>query len=248
MAFTTFNTFSSNNNIQNYLSTILNTSDYTTGITHWYKFNTDKNYSAVTVNTSLYNYATNTYDGSMNVGSSISTSIVKVGNGSINSPGALLQSFITSNTAMSITFYVYSTAIQDGIQLLLFTTASHGKVFELIYYHANGSGYFPSNPTAVNSQNFLCQSANTGWQNNSSNYNIPLNTWLHVSLVFSGNTLATYYNSVLQNTLNFSYPSGYLTTPNLNGGNGQYMDDFRIYNGIALTSAQVLRIYNSIDG
>jgi hypothetical protein len=232
--------------LQEYLTGI-NSGDYTTGISHWYKFNTDHNNSATSTNTPLYNYATSVADGTMFVGSSISTSNIKEGTGSIYLPNfTTLPSFTLSSTAVSISFWVYPTAFNNQEVLFSFGTAFSTQQANIqCQFDSTGNLY-----TITNDQ--------STFGTLSSQYNIKLNTWLHMTHVLtSANTWSIYYNGVLFTTVSsgITYPGTQSYAYNHIGAQtndnntvkkaNYYMDDFRIYNGTALTAAQVKSMYNS---
>jgi hypothetical protein len=209
--------------------------------TFYYKFN-----SGDISNNLVYNYANLTYDASLSsysgaAVSSISTSIFARGSGSMQFtrtnkqqmrlPGSF---YMSSTVGISISFWMYEGGNSPYARLYNFmnNTTEYYSLYVNGGYKINNNAILFSTPT--------------------------LNTWTHIVITHTiSNTIIVYVNGVQSTTLSFNYPS---TTVLLNynwlsrghdsdaaANYGFYngcIDNFKFYNGIVLTAAQVATVYS----
>jgi hypothetical protein len=237
MAFSTFNSFTSVikegrlklNPVTSLLGTL---------ITHYYKFD-----NGDISGNNIKNYLNNTYDCIQGTGSTISTTNFKVGNGSIYKPTAtILPSFTLSSNAISVSFWIYPVTTKNYSCVFSFATAFNQWSTGLELQFLDNQLAFTK---TSDSWNYIATS-------------ITLNTWLHVSCVIQSNgTWTNYYNGSLvgppistqwPGTQPYSYNhiGSQLNDQNTTASTpaDYYLDDFRIYNGYALTAQNVTEIYN----
>lgn len=83
-----------------------------------------------------------------------------------------------------------------------------------------------------------------------SNYYVPLNTWINVSVVYNGSNIKIYINSTLQQTITNTTNPTSSTIRSLFYGTSQFygkIDEVAIYN-TALTQTEIDLLYNSGSG
>ena len=92
----------------------------------------------------------------------------------------------------------------------------------------------------------------TGW-NITSQENLSANTWYHFAAVRNGNTITTYLDGVLQGTRTATYSASAETWWRVGGQNQNsschagYMQDFRVYNGVAKYTEDFSRVSTTPD-
>ena len=215
----------------------------------WFKFDTGD----IVSTTTLLNYATNTYNGTLNLVStypSISTSVSKFGTGSITvngtSTGYVSMTGVNFSGQMTISFWLQCSSRVDGSPPFSLKIAS-------TYASNSSSGqyirpWFVGSAAAVTSINV---NTSTTDQSVAIASTVNITGWTHFAYVFNNTNIRVYVNgnagtytafhTPLSNgtyTLNIGYENIFGNTP-LTG----YIDDFRIHNNI-LSSTQIAGIYN----
>ena len=215
----------------------------------WFKFDTGD----IVSTTTLLNYATNTYNGTLNLVStypSISTSVSKFGTGSITvngtSTGYVSMTGVNFSGQMTISFWLQCSSRVDGSPPFSLKNAS-------TYASNSSSGqymrpWFVGSAAAVTSINV---NTSTTDQSVAIASTVNITGWTHFAYVFNNTNIRVYVNgnagtytafhTPLSNgtyTLNIGYENIFGNTP-LTG----YIDDFRIHNNI-LSSTQITGIYN----
>jgi hypothetical protein len=127
-------------------------------------------------------------------------------------------------------------------------TAASGSNYKFIWGHRSGAGTFGGAMIGFNSSltllYFIANAAATTWQRNavSTGLSVTLNTWQHIALTRSGNTVTCYLNGgagtpvtvatgAIGTTGNFVLMAGIQTGgQNIDG----YMTDFRLVKGTAI--------------
>lgn len=245
--------------------------DILTGNTLWYKFsNGDLSADSRTI----YNYSPSVlnYDGyiSTDAGSTattassttvtISTAQSKFGNGSLYLANNNTQKYtfctkqfvMPSNTANTVSWWsytMYNPNYDIGYLTLQYTNNIGGQNFAC---------YDSRSTSSCTIAYIQYLNANIGMPHNLTGLtNIGFNNWIHYTFVMGSsgtNASAFYINGVLQG--NYTDPSAYgdgsrteiwsLGIFSLYPGSVYgYFNDFRYYNGVALTQTQIQAIYNA---
>ena len=220
------------------------------GETYYYKFDG-----------SLLNTGSGTGAISMVGNVTFSSTIKKVGAYSVQtSPGnnyLILPPMTFSPAGFSLATWYYSTGSASRVFEFNYNQYGGGNA-TIQLYGGSGTTTYP-----LTYQDFVA-AANRAILYNGSANNFSVNTWYHIAMTLapgSSNNVNFYINGVLTSTFSINYDgasnstvnNGSSSTRNLNylGYSGQsqasftaYYDDFRIYNGMALTPAQITTIYN----
>ena len=224
-------------------------------LVNWYKFNT-----ADQTGSTVKDFVTGSYNATLVSSAVISTTQSKFGGASLyvngGSNGAScccnLPSFVFNGSG-SIAFWTYCTAYTAGqppfcmkdVTATYVGTAGAGKI--LRPWYNSGS----SNVSTTATMTF-----DTDGQDQTiagSSFTI-MNTWVHLTYVFSNSVMKLYVNGTLYGTanpyalhanlFNLTYTAFTIGSDvNQNGAQTVYYDDFRVYN-VQLTSTQVTAIYS----
>ena len=225
-------------------------------LVNWYKFNT-----ADQTGSTVKDFVTGTYNATLVSSAVISTTQSKFGgaslyvNGGANGAGCCcsLPPFVFNGSG-SIAFWTYCTAYTAGQPPFYMKESSAGVVNNSLYYGKLLRPWYSNGGSNVNPTTKMTYDTDGIDQTiTGSSFNI-MNTWVHLTYVFSNSVIQLYVNGTLYGTsnpyalhtnlVNTTYPYFYIGSDvNQNGAQTAYFDDFRVYN-IQLTSTQVTAIYN----
>ena len=223
--------------------------------------------------TNIFNYATGGYDAGLANNAVISTSVYKIGGGSLSLTAA------SSNYAQLPPFQMTST--YTGITVTCWVNFSTGntvnaRIFDMSGVLKGANGFNVSGTGTGTTYLISYNSANTllfqAVANTTSTFTVVCNTtvsctfgtWSHIAWVMNSTNWQIYINGSLVNTFTGGTAGYYL--PPITFNNGMYsnvfigrssyivdvyatgnFDDFRMYT-TALTAAQISTIYNSGSG
>jgi hypothetical protein len=148
---------------------------------------------------------------------------------------------LTTTGPVSVSFWMNTTKMSTNASYypvpLILSTAAMGGVSALYFQNIG------------NTSTYSCVMNNGTNAYQTATFTLNINTWYNLSLVWASNTLSFYVNGSLigsvATTGSLSANSRYLNLAGfatLNAWAG-YIDDVRIYNGTALTPAQIAAIY-----
>jgi len=200
-------------------------------------------------NNTIINYATNNYDATLIGTVSISTTVFKVGTGSLffsnPSPSTLTQYvtipsivFTTTTVSFSCWFRIPAFSGGDAMSIFEIGNASAGDHIRFLFW--NNTRMLSA---TINSQDKDIVSLTS-----------YVNTWVHAVWIINGVNWTIYLNNVsVYNTSNNNLLIINTKTRNVIGtsptwGNQSmygYIDDFRIFNNQALSSSQVTSLFNA---
>jgi hypothetical protein len=211
----------------------------------YYKFNVgDSN------GTSLFNYASNSYDATLNGGATISSSNAKVGTGALQLTASNLQyvevnTFTTGTNGMSFSFWFKSN-----------NSGAWARIFDFGDGPSSNNIDFTVNSNGTNKPGF--EVYNSGAYGQTVDTNDNNNVWYHYvwtmtysaydslnstwKIYTNGNFTSTYNNNYYPK--NISRTKQYIGKSNWPDAyfNG-YIDEFRMYNRV-LTATEAAALYN----